>query len=54
MAYRQYKLSAFFGNKKLETGVNDDDVAVAAGDGGNKDEEMVVGSLAAGDVEDKN
>ena len=31
-----------------------DDVAVAAGDGGDKDEGMVVGSLAAGDVEDKN
>ena len=36
----------FFVNKKLETDVNDD--------GGNKDDGMVVGRLAAGDVEDKN
>ena len=53
-SYRQFKLSAFFANKKLDTAINNDDVAVAAGDGGDKDEEMVVGSLAAGDVENKN
>ena len=54
MAYRQLKLSTFFANKTLETDVNDNDVAVAAGDGGNIDDRMVVGSLAAGDVENKN
>ena len=53
MVYRQFKLSAL-ANKKFETGVNDDDVAVATSDGGDKDDGMIVGSLAAGDMEDKN
>ena len=53
-ASRKVQTVRFFANKKLGTDVNDDDVAVATGNGGDKDEEMIVGSLAIGDVEDKN
>ena len=42
MVYWQLKLSAFFANKKFETDVNYDNVAVAAGNGGDKNEEKVV------------
>ena len=51
MAYRQLKLSAVLPNKKLETDVKD--IAVASGDGGDKDDGMVIGSLAASNVGDK-
>ena len=68
MAYRQLKLSNFFVNKKLETDVNYDGVAVAAGDGGDKDDGMLLAVLplvtwktgtkkavvGSGDMDDKN